>query len=188
MDRNVFLRFGTPEIQGILNSICLYINIYRKSRKRQALLRVIYRRHQVMHSFGMDVFEGFVSGIIALGECVEIFSTFAAVRYYSEIGILAPAACGTIAVISIFSLKKLLTLVVTMTELSAKFSKISYENTRNPLKGLPIHPTKFDICFLKSCRSLRITLTGKITVTKDTFPTIARNIVTDNVINLLLGF
>jgi len=120
---------------------------------------------------------------ILAGELIIIAGFFLPIRFSFSSGGTVLFITLAVGLSSALTFKKSLEGASYLTKASREFSRAPYPSTKYPVRF-----SKEDRIYLASCRPLVIKVAGSFAITKETFPTVSRDIILGNVINLLLMF
>jgi hypothetical protein len=118
---------------------------------------------------------------VALAEALLLASLYLIVSLNVAVGVLFTLLTILVFIIVFGCLKFALKYSSEMTEVSKDFARYPYLRDGRSL-------TKADRAFFASCKPLALQVGYTFTITKETFPTISKDIVLENLVNLLLGF
>ncbi len=152
--------------------------------ERRRKLGLYYRAAQVLHAESMAVFQLILPAFVTGSEFLIISCLFQAVRIRSTSGPLVAANPLLVASIAVVILKTCLELAAKLTEFSQDFSRLPFP--RMDGKGGIV--SREDMRFLKSCKPLPLRVGGTFTINRETFPTVAHNILINNLVTLLISF
>ena len=156
--------------------------ICRESQRKREIqsrkLELLFRSLQVHHKFAEDAFDAILPSTVIVAEVLIVTTLYCLIRLYSSLHFFLLCLLLCISLFTTVLLTLGIWLAVQATEYSEKYIEL----------GRSRQPTKSEDVFLRSCRKFKWKIGNTFVLSRDSLPTIYRDIIVTYTINLLLTF